>query len=148
MNRRATQTALLLVALALAVCGLSVARAAGGGRQAETRLAGPWYTPHELEALIAYSNARAIRSTGPAAARVRGYTPAELKELIAYSNASFAEKKAILAGGDVGSLPGDTFHWGDASVGAGAAFAALLLVGGTAALVVRARKERRRLRPT
>jgi len=54
----------------LIVCGLlvSAALASGGATAEQTRLAGPWYSPHELEALIAYSNA------------------------------SFAEKQAILAG--------------------------------------------------
>jgi len=59
------------IGLALSVAGslvVSAAVASGGGAAEQTRPAGPWYTPREVEALIAYSNA------------------------------SFAEKQAILAG--------------------------------------------------
>lgn len=50
--------AIALVLLAVAVGATSSATASGHRHQAaETRLAGPWYTPQELKALITYSNA-------------------------------------------------------------------------------------------
>ncbi|HEX6700814.1 MAG TPA: hypothetical protein VF101_08800 [Gaiellaceae bacterium] len=60
------------LALALLVVSVAVVSASPVGRGQSTKLpsAGPWYTPQELKALNAYSNA------------------------------SFAQKKALLAGGD------------------------------------------------
>jgi len=89
MNRRASGTvAVVLAAIAVAV--------SAPGSQAAGALppAGPWYTPSELHALVAASNARVTRT--PA---VRRYTRSELRALVAYGNASFAQKQAILAGG-------------------------------------------------
>jgi hypothetical protein len=49
--------AFALVLLAVAVGATSSATASRNQQATETRLAGPWYTPNELKALIAYSNA-------------------------------------------------------------------------------------------
>jgi hypothetical protein len=77
------------------------------------------------------------------------YTPKELQALIAYSNASFAEKQALLAGGSVSEVSaGGGFHWSDAGVGAGVALGGALLAGGIPALLARLRNERRSLRHT
>jgi hypothetical protein len=66
MNKRIARVGIAVsIACSLVV---SAAVASGGGAAEQTRLAGPWYTPSELEALIVYSNA------------------------------SFAEKQAMLAG--------------------------------------------------
>ena len=62
--RRFVHTGLVLVTAAIAL----VPAAAGSSSHVSKPLAGPWYTPKELKALIRYSNA------------------------------SFAEKQAILAG--------------------------------------------------
>lgn len=92
MNRPSRQIATVLFAAVAVALGAPIAQAAGDGRHAESRLAGPWYTPHQLKALVASSNAK------PVAAGAPRYTPAELKALIACGNASFAKKQAILAG--------------------------------------------------
>jgi hypothetical protein len=41
----------------VALVAATPAGATGRGHSAETPLAGPWYTPQELKALSAYSNA-------------------------------------------------------------------------------------------
>ena len=111
--------ALALVLVSVAVASASPVGADGRGQSTTTPLAGPWYTPQELKALIAYSNASFAQkkamlagSTAPSVATNRGlvlarprYTPRELKALIAYSKASFAQKKAILAGAEPSSVP-------------------------------------------
>ena len=70
-----------------------------------------------LVALVAVSASFARTRTPLAGPQ---YTPQELQALIAYSNASFAQKRAILAGGGSEAGDGSGFHWGDAGVGAGA----------------------------
>jgi len=111
--------ALALLVISIGVAAASAIGAAESGRSTQHRLAGPWYTPQELNALIAYSHA------------------------------SFAEKQALLAGAEPSSIdPRDSFHWGDAGIGAGAALACALFVGAGVALLVRSRGQRRRLRPT
>jgi hypothetical protein len=106
--------ALALLLASVAVASASPVGAAGRGQSTRTPLAGPWYTPQELKALIAYSNASFAQkkamlagSTAPSVATNRGlvlagprYTPRELKALIAYSKASYAQKKAVLAGAE------------------------------------------------
>lgn len=162
MNRRLVH--LVAVFLTASVVGIATptAHAGGTGTQGKTRLAGPWYTPHELKALVAYSDAsmtrkQALLASGPAthasgasrrlAVGAPRYTPEELKALVAYSNASFAEKRAILAGSTVADPSGGSdFRWSDAGIGAGATLGTLLIIGGMAALIARARKERGRLR--
>jgi Tol biopolymer transport system component len=67
--------ALALLLVSVAVASASPVGAAGRGQSTTTPLAGPWYTPQELKALIAYSKA------------------------------SFAQKKAILAGAEPSSIP-------------------------------------------
>lgn len=84
--------------LAIAVVGL-VPAAAGASSAPAPPLAGPWYTPEELKALIRYSNA------------------------------SFAEKQRILAGETNASAPSGSFHWSDAGIGAAAAVGVLLVAG-------------------
>jgi len=84
MNRRASG----IVAVVLAAVAVS---APASQAAAPLPAAGPWYTPTELNALVAASNARATRT--PA---VHRYTRAELRALVAYGNASFAQKRAIL----------------------------------------------------
>ena len=119
MRRRIKQQlGLVFLVASFAVVWIPVAGAAGSGRHATTPLAGPWYTPQELKALVAYSNA------------------------------SFAQKKALLAGAEVTVVSGDgDFHWSDAGIGAGVAVGAVLLAGGLMAWLARTRS-RRRLRHT
>jgi hypothetical protein len=102
MKRRFVHTFLVL---AIAVIGLVPVAAAAPSRPAKP-LAGPWYTP------------------------------AELKALIRYSNASFPEKQRILAGETTGSTSSGSFHWGDAGVGAGVAVAVLLVAGVSARVLL------------
>jgi hypothetical protein len=105
--------AFALILVLVAVVAATAVGAAGRSHSAKTAAAGPWYTPPELRALNAYSDAtfagkKALLAGGNAARatsnrgafRLAGpwYTPDELKALIAYSKASFAEKQAILAG--------------------------------------------------
>jgi hypothetical protein len=78
-----------------------------------------------------------------------GYTPAELKALQAYSNASFAQRQVILAGADrvsSSSRPEERagsavtvdkgFDWGDASAGAVGALCICVVVAGGMLLAV------------
>ena len=95
MKRRLTRTGLVLL---VAATGLMPATAGASSHPAKP-LAGPWYTP------------------------------AELKALIRYSNASFAEKQRILAGDASVSTSSGSFHWDDAGVGAGAAVGVVLATG-------------------
>jgi hypothetical protein len=95
MKRRLTQTSLAFLVLAVTL----VPAAAGASAPATKPLAGPWYTPKELKALIRYSNA------------------------------SFAEKQRILAGDATVATSTGSFHWDDAAVGAGAAIGALVFAG-------------------
>jgi hypothetical protein len=102
--------ALALLLVSVAVASASPVGAAGRGQSTTTPLAGPWYTPQELKALIAYSNA------------------------------SFAQKKAMLGGSTAPSAatnrglvlagPRGAFDWGDAGVGAAGAFGLALLASG------------------
>jgi hypothetical protein len=155
-------------ALALLVASVTVVPAppagAAGGRPAKTSLAGPWYTPQELKALNAYSNASFARKKallaganaapttadgGTVALAGPRYTPQQLKALITYSKASFAQKKALLAGTEPSTIGvGHNFHWSDAAIGAGVALGCVLIAGAGAALLVRSRGERRWLRHT
>jgi hypothetical protein len=96
VKRRLTQTGLVL--LVVAATGL-VPAAAGASTRPAKPLAGPWYTPEELKALIRYSNA------------------------------SFAEKQRILAGDTTVSTPSGSFHWEDAGIGAGGAVGVVLGAG-------------------
>jgi len=89
----------LVAALAIATTSLPATAAA------PPRLAGPWYTPKELKALIAYSNAAfsgKVRLLAGSSPTTRGpvptLTPEERRALDRYANASFAEKQRILAG--------------------------------------------------
>lgn len=87
----------------------------------------------QAKLIIPVGNARAdvTRVAGPS------YTPAELEALKTYSNASFAQKQAILAGdGTVASTAvaaDNGFDWRDASLGAlgtlGIVAAGMLLAG-------------------
>ena len=155
MKHRVRCLGIVLFVASVMVVFAPIARAAGSGQQATRPLAGPWYAPHELKALIAYSKAtlpqkKALLAgttvTGKAAAFAGPrYTPQELKALIAYSKASFAQKQVLLAGG---SLPpavseGGSFHWGDAGIGAGSTLGSLLIVAGFAAWLTRTRRQRR-----
>ena len=160
MRLRSRQPAVCLgVALALVVSA-PIARAAESGQPATTKLAGPWYTPPELKALIAYSNASSAQkrtllagrktsnaSSGSFEAALAGprYTPSELKALVAYSKASFAQKKALLAGSHVSSTSTRGFRWADAGIGAGVATGFLLLTGILVLWFTRTRRRQRRL---
>ena len=75
MNPRIKRLALALLAASVAVVPTTPVGAAGPGHTATTPLAGPWYTPQELKALITSSKA------------------------------SFAQKKAILAAAESSSIP-------------------------------------------
>ena len=70
MNPLIKRLALALLVVSFAVASATPVAAAERGHFTKTPLAGPWYTPQELKALTAYSNA------------------------------SFAQKKALLAGGN------------------------------------------------
>ena len=96
MKRRCIRTGLVL----LVVAATLVPAAAGASPSAPKPLAGPWYTPEELRALIRYSNA------------------------------SFAEKQRILAGDPTVSPSSGSFHWEDAAVGAGVTVGAVVLAAG------------------
>jgi monoamine oxidase len=95
VNRRFAQAALVLLVVAVTL----VPAVAGASPPAAKPLAGPWYTPTELKALIRYSNA------------------------------SFAEKQRILAGESTVSSSSGSFHWDDAGVGAGAVVGIVLGTG-------------------
>lgn len=97
--------ALAPLVVSVAVASAGPVAAARDGQATTTPLAGPRYTPQELEALIAYSNS------------------------------SFAQKQAILAGTPTVTIvePG-AFDWGDAGVGAAGAFGLALLAGGITVL--------------
>jgi hypothetical protein len=95
VKRRFTQTGLVLLVVAVTL----VPAAAGASPPATKPLAGPWYTPEELKALIRYSNS------------------------------SFAEKQRILAGDSPVSTSSGSFDWDDAAVGAGTAIGVVLLAG-------------------
>jgi hypothetical protein len=111
--------ALALLLASGAVASASLLGVAGCGQSSTTPLAGPWYTPQELKALIAYSNASLAQKKAILAGRTAAsvatnralvlagprYTPRELTALVAYSNASFAQKKAILAGAEPSRIP-------------------------------------------
>lgn len=144
--------ALALLLVSVAVASASPVGAAGRGQSTTTPLARPWYTPQELQALIAYSNASFAQkkvmlagSTTPSVATNRGlvlprprYTPQELKALIAYSKASFAQKKAILAGAEPSSMPTENgFDWVSAGVGAAGGFGLGIVLAGAASTVRR-----------
>ena len=135
-----------IVGLVLSVTLVSATTALGANGQGAKPLAGPWYTPTELNALIAYSNAslaqkRTLLNGAPPAGP--SYTAAERNALIAYSNASFAEKQRILDGGAPTSVSASgSFDWGDAGVGAGAALGGMLTAGCLAIMLARARKRR------
>jgi hypothetical protein len=164
VNSLIQRLAVALLVVSVAIVSATPAGAVERGDSIKTPLAGPWYTPKELKALIAFSNASLAerkamlaRSNAASIAPVRGtavlagprYSPRELKALIAYSNASFAQKNAMLAGTERNSIgAGDNFHWSDAAIGAGAALGCLLVAGAAAALFGRSRRERRRLRHT
>jgi len=110
MNPLIRRLALALLVISVAVASVSPIGVAEPGRSTANRLAGPWYTPQELKALIAYSNA------------------------------PFTKKQALLAGGEPSSIAArDSFHWGDAGIGAGVALACVLLAGAGLALLVRNR---------
>jgi hypothetical protein len=110
MNPFIRRLALALLVVSIAVALASPIGVAVPGRSTANRLAGPWYTPQELKALIAYSNA------------------------------SFTEKQALLAGAEPSSIAArDSFHWGDAGIGAGVALACVLLAGAGLGLLVRYR---------
>jgi len=123
---------------AFAVATTTVAAAA---QAHSNRTAGPWYTPKELKALIAYSNAsfankqRILGGERPIALAVPTLTPKERAALDVFANASFAEKQRILAGKPPKS-PSHGFQWRSAAAG-GTFIAALVLVG--AAVLVRRR---------
>src|SRR5213593_1995765 len=68
MNSRIKQLAFVLLLVSVVLVSATPTGAAPRGHAVETPLAGPWYTPQELKALSAYSNA------------------------------SFAQKKALLTG--------------------------------------------------
>jgi len=143
MNHRIRHAAVVLGIVAAAATATPVGRAAGQPP------AGPRYTPEELKALIAYSNAsfaekKAILAgvTGRNSARhgsapLAGpwYTPEESKALIAYSSARAAASPAS---------PGRSFSWGDAGIGAGVAIGAVLVALGLGLMLARARSQVRR----
>ena len=123
MNPLIKRLALALLVVSVAVASATPVAAAERGHFTKTPLAGPWYTPQELKALTAYSNA------------------------------SFAQKKALLAGGNAArhdALGADArqiverraFDWGDAGVGAAGAFGLTLLASG---LLIVSRHGRRRV---
>jgi hypothetical protein len=95
---------------------------------------GPWYTPKELKALIAYSN--------PSHNTVGGYslTAKERAALNAYANASFANKQRILAGEPPVAVR--AFPWVAAAAGAVATLGALLIAAALLSRSVRARLRR------
>ena len=121
------------LALLAVVAGAVSAQAAGAAR-GKPALAGPWYTPAELSALIAYSNAPRATPTGSRTRVLAGpsYTPEELNALKAYAAASFEGRKALLDGRPATSVTADAFDWGDAGIGAVGAAAAIILAGGSA----------------
>jgi len=96
--------------------------------------AGPSYTPKELKALIAYSNAS--HNT------VGGYslTAKERAALDTYANASFANKQRILAGEPPVAVR--AFPWVAAAAGAVATLGALLVAAALLSRSVRARLRR------
>jgi TolB protein len=75
VNPLIKRLAVALLLASVAVASAVPIGAAGRGHSVKTPLAGPWYTPQELKALIDYTKA------------------------------SFAQKKAILAGADPSSIP-------------------------------------------
>jgi hypothetical protein len=93
--------------------------------------AGPWYTPKELKALIAYSNA----SHGTAG----GYslTATERAALDTYANASFTNKQRILAGEP--PVTAQAFPWVAAAAGAVPVLGAFLVAAGLLSRSFRAR---------
>jgi hypothetical protein len=104
--------------------------------QAKPRpLAGPWYTPKELKALIAYSNNASHNTVG-------GYslTAKERAALDTYANASFANKQRILAGEP--PVAPQAFPWAAAAAGAAATLGALLLAAALLSRSARARLRR------
>jgi hypothetical protein len=157
MNPRIKQLTLVLLFASVALVSATSAAAAARGHSTKTPLAGPWYTPQELKALSAYSNASFAQKkalltgsnpapitadNGPVAPAGLRYTPQELKALIAYSKASFTQKKAILAGTEMSNIGvGSTFHWSDAGIGAGVALGCVLVAGAGAALLARTRAQ-------
>jgi hypothetical protein len=119
VNPLIKRLALALLLASAAVILATPAGAAGRGHATNTPLAGPWYTPQELKALIAYSKA------------------------------SFAQKKALLGGTEPGPIGvGDKVHWSDAGIGAGVALGCVFVAGAAAAVFARSRTERRRPRHT
>src|SRR5262249_3237006 len=122
MNARIKQLGIALLAAAAFAVPASGASQPG-------QLAGPSFTPKELEALKtfsamtfaekqAYLAGLAPTTTVPLAGP--SYTPEERKALAVYSKASFAEKQAILAGtGAVDAAQQTSFHWRDATIGGG-----------------------------
>ena len=109
MNRRFAQAALVLLVVAVTL----VPAVAGASPPAAKPLAGPWYTPTELKALIRYSNA------------------------------SFAEKQRILAGNATVSTSSGSFHLDDAAVGAGAAVGVLVFAGLSTRVLLQSRRMER-----
>jgi len=57
VKRRPIQTGLVLLLLLVPAAVLVPASTGASSRPAKPPLAGPWYTPQELQALIRYSNA-------------------------------------------------------------------------------------------
>jgi hypothetical protein len=109
VKRRSTQTGLVLLVVAVTL----VPAAAGASPPAAKPLAGPWYTPTELKALIRYSNA------------------------------TFAEKQRILAGEEPVSTSSGSFHWDDAAVGAGAGIGVLVFAGLSTRVFLQSRRMER-----
>ena len=164
VNPLIKRLALALLVASVAAVSANAAGAAGDRHSAKVPLAGPWYTPKELKALNAYSEAsftqkKALLAGSDAAPTTADggtitlagprYRPQELKALIAYSKASFAQKKALLAGTETSTISvGDKFHWSDAGIGAGVALGCVFVAGAAAAVLARSRTERRRPRHT
>jgi hypothetical protein len=158
MKHRIRHLGIVMCLASIMVVFAPIARAAESGQHATRPLAGPWYTPHDLKALIAYSKAtfpqkQALLGRNAATDKTAvfagpRYTAQELKELIAYSKATFAQKQVLLAGGKLPTASeSGSFHWGDAGIGAGSALGSLLIAAGFATWLTRTRRQRRAPRP-
>jgi len=156
MNKPIRRLGIVVLVTAAAIS--PIARA--GSAEPASRHAGPWYTPQELKALVAYGNASFADKTELLAGRTRvdstgvgrhvrlagpWYAPQELTRLDAYANARSAQKDvaALRRFRDRSDPRG--FDWGDAGVGAGAG---VLLGAALAALWSSRLRGQRRLRHT
>jgi hypothetical protein len=119
--------------------------ASAAGAESAQRPAGPWYTPKELKALIAYANA-----SSSATARVVDHRSPDTIDAVAHG--AVTTQPVELRSPDtrdapivVPSMPRTrvvvretpAFDWADAGIGAAGGFAIALLLGGVVLLTQR-----------